>query len=141
MRKTVNVLLVEDNEVDVEAVRRGFQRQRIANPIVVAQDGVVGLAMLRGGEVKRPYIILLDINMPRMNGIEFLRELRNDESLNDSVVFVLTTSDADEDKFAAYGLNVAGYILKSEVGEEFVNLTSMLDNYWRVVELPSSREL
>ncbi|MEM9488664.1 MAG: response regulator, partial [Myxococcota bacterium] len=78
----VTVLLVEDNEVDVEAVRRAFRKLRIANPIQVARDGLEALDRLRGqGEyetVPRPYLILLDLNLPRMSGIEFLRELRRD---------------------------------------------------------------
>lgn len=138
--KGVHVLLVEDNEVDREAVRRAFERHRIANPIHNAMDGIEALERLRGvnGKPKlpRPYLILLDINMPRMTGIELLSELRADPELRDSIVFVLTTSKRDEDKMAAYGANVAGYILKSDVGAGFVGLVSLLDHYWRVVEFP-----
>lgn len=138
--KTVHVLLVEDNAVDREAVRRAFDRHRIANPVHDAVDGVEALAILRGTNGKqrlpRPYLVLLDINMPRMSGIELLRELRADLELHDSIVFVLTTSRSDEDKMAAYDANVAGYILKSDVGAGFVDLVSLLDHYWRVVEFP-----
>ena len=139
---TVNVLLVEDNEVDREAVRRAFARHRIANPIHTAIDGVEALDLLRGTNGKerlpRPYLVLLDINMPRMSGIELLRELRADPDLHDSIVFVLTTSKSDEDKVAAYGANVAGYIIKSDVGAGFVGLVSLLDHYWKIVEFPPS---
>ncbi len=138
--KTVHVLLVEDNDVDREAVRRAFARHRIANPVHDAVDGVEALALLRGTDGKpklpRPFLILLDINMPRMSGIELLRELRADPELRDSIVFVLTTSKSDEDKMAAYDANVAGYILKSDVGAGFVGLVSLLDHYWRIVEFP-----
>ena len=140
--RTVSVLLVEDNEVDREAVRRAFLRHRIANPIHVAIDGVEALDLLRGTNGKerlpRPYLILLDINMPRMSGIELLRELRADPDLHDSIVFVLTTSKSDEDKIAAYGANIAGYIIKSDVGAGFVGLVGLLDHYWKIVEFPPS---
>lgn len=140
--RTVNVLLVEDNEVDREAVRRAFARHRIANPIIDAIDGIEALDILRGTNGKerlaRPILILLDINMPRMSGIELLRELRADPDLHDSVVFVLTTSKSDEDKVAAYDANVAGYIIKSDVGAGFVDLINLLDCYWKIVEFPPS---
>lgn len=141
--KSVNVLLVEDNAIDREAVRRAFRKHRIANPIIDAVDGVAALEILRGTgdrpSLQRPYIILLDINMPRMNGIEFLEELRGDAELRDSVVFVLTTSKSDQDKMAAYDRHVAGYVVKSEVGAGFIELVGLLDHYWRVVELPEER--
>jgi CheY-like chemotaxis protein len=137
---TVTVLLVEDNPIDCEAVRRGFAKQRIANPIVEAGDGYAALALLRGTarpRIQRPYILLVDLNMPRMNGIEFITELRADPELRDSVVFVLTTSRSDEDRVASYNLNVAGYVVKTDVGPGFIRLVEMLDHYWRIVELPT----
>lgn len=141
---TVTVLLVEDDEVDVEAIERAFKRARIANPIVHVTDGIEALSALRGElatkPVRRPYLILLDLNMPRMNGIEFLQELRNDDKLQDSVVFVLTTSDADRDKVAAYAQQVAGYMVKSKAGEDFMQMIGLLDHYWRVVEFPPPKD-
>lgn len=138
--KTVHVLLVEDNEVDREAVRRAFAQHRIANPVVDAVDGIEALEILRGTNGKarlpRPFLILLDINMPRMSGIELLRELRSDPELHDSIAFVLTTSKSDEDKVAAYQANVAGYVAKSEVGAGFVRLVTLLDHFWKIVEFP-----
>lgn len=137
--RTVNILLVDDNEVDVEAVLRGFARHRIANPVTVAQDGLDALAALRGigrPPVPRPNLVLLDLAMPRMNGVEFLAALRADPDLKDTLVFVLTTSAADEDKVASYDYNVAGYIVKQDAGEGFVRLVTMLDHYWRIVEFP-----
>ncbi|NJK31382.1 MAG: response regulator [Deltaproteobacteria bacterium] len=136
----VHILLVEDEDVDVMAVRRAFRSRRIANEMTVARDGVAALELLRGSEAKpplpRPLIILLDLNMPRMNGIEFLAELRGDAELKDSIVFILTTSKADEDKAAAYDKHIAGYIVKSDVGGGFLALIEMLDSYWRIVEFP-----
>lgn len=141
--KTVNVLLVEDNEVDVEAVHRAFRKHKIANPVHIARDGVEALEILRGegGEavLDRPYLILLDLNLPRMNGIDFLRELRRDARLKDSIVFVLTTSQNQDDQSASYSFNVAGYIVKGNIGRDFIGLVDMLDSYWRVVEFPPPR--
>ena len=135
----VHLLLIEDDEVDAEAVQRGFRKQRISNPFTIVGNGVEALAKLRetgAGRLPKPYMILLDINMPKMNGLEFLKELRADPELRRSVVFVLTTSNRDEDKVAAYDAHVAGYLLKSRAGEDFVNLINMLDAYWRIVEFP-----
>ena len=135
----VHILLVEDDVVDRMSVERAFERLKIANPIHVANDGVEALEKLRGTKgtaIPRPFIVLLDWNLPRMPGIEFLREIRSDPELKDSVVFVLTTSKAEEDKAAAYDLNVARYIVKEHVGEQFLSVVTMLGHYWRIVELP-----
>ena len=138
--KTVHVLLVDDDDVDVMAVQRAFRKHKIANPVSVARDGIEALAMLRGTDgytrLPRPFIVLLDINMPRMNGLQFLGELRKDEEIQDAVVFILTTSKHDEDRAAAYKQHVAGYIVKTDVGSGFLELVDMLDSYWRIVELP-----
>ena len=142
---TVTVLLVEDDEIDAEAIKRAFKKARIANPIINASDGIEALQMLRGeGEHEKlppPYIILLDLNMPRMNGIEFLDELRQDPELDASIVFVLTTSDDDRDMLAAYQKHVAGYMIKSKAGEDFIQLIGLLDHYWRVIEMPPQKEM
>lgn len=134
--KQVSILIVDDDEVDVESFRRTFKKLKIANPIYRARDGVEALEMLRSNNIPGPYIILLDINMPRMNGLEFLQQLRNDLELTSSVVFILTTSVAEEDIFAAYRLHVAGYIPKQEMDSQFMAVVGFLDHYWRVVELP-----
>ncbi len=133
--QTVTILLVEDDDIDVEAVIRGFKKNKIANPFTVAKDGIEALDILRDG-IKQPYLILLDLNMPRMNGIEFLKALRKDPLLKTSIVFVLTTSDAEKDRWAAYEQNIAGYLLKSQAGKDFVHVINMLDHYWRYVEFP-----
>jgi len=138
--KEVTILLVDDDDVDVMGVERAFKKLKILNPIVRAHDGIEGLALLRDPiAVKRPYLILLDLNMPRMNGLEMLAELRKDQVLSSAVVFVLTTSKADEDIVEAYQQHVAGYIIKSQVGDGFLRVVEMLDRYWRVVELPIER--
>ena len=140
-KSVVSVLLVDDDDLDVTAVKRAFRKAKVANPLYVAHDGVEALGMLRGEadfeQVPRPLIIILDLNMPRMDGHEFLTELRKDPEHCDSVVFVLTTSQADEDRAASYDKNVAGFIVKSDVGEGFLKVTTLLDSYWRVVLLPT----
>lgn len=140
MSPTVNLLLVEDDEVDVQGLKRAFAKSRIANPITVARDGIEALEMLRGEngheKLSKPHLILLDLNMPRMNGIEFLEAIRADEELKGSVVFMITTSKADEDKARAYGHNVAGYIVKQDPANTFMEAVSLLEHYWRIVEFP-----
>lgn len=140
---TINVLLVEDTELEVEAVRRAFATMRIVNPLFVAGDGLEALAMLRGeaGNTAIPYprVILLDLNLPRMNGLEFLDELRNDPKLRDSVVFMLTTSSDDRDKAAAYKRHIAGYVVKPTDGD-YDDLRKIFENYWKCVELPPDKD-
>jgi CheY-like chemotaxis protein len=132
--KTVTILLVEDDEVDVQALRRAFENLKIVNPMVVVCDGVEALEMLPG--LPRPYLVITDVNMPRMNGIELLRKLRDSKEFRDSIVFVLTTSNDEQDKIDAYNLNVAGYMLKSEMGTSFNRAIALIENYWKVVEFP-----
>ena len=137
--ETVTILLVEDDDVDTEAVERAFRKARIANPIVRAKDGGEALRLLRGSErpgLKRPYLVLLDLKMPGMGGFRFLDELRHDANLRKTVVFVLTTSSDEQDMNRAYEKYVAGYVVKARAGQDFVDLIGMLDHYWRVVELP-----
>lgn len=138
--KTVTFLLVEDDAIDVKVIKKGFKTLKLANPVRTARDGIEALDILRGTNgqecIVSPYLILLDINMPRMNGIEFLQEIRADEKLRASIVFMLTTSASDEDVIKAYNHNVAGYILKSKVMDSFTRALEMLDHYWKVVEFP-----
>jgi CheY-like chemotaxis protein len=135
--KVLNILLVEDDQVDVMNVRRAFQKNRITNPLFIAGDGIEALEMLHSGRVPLfRRIILLDLNMPRMSGIEFLRELRKDPSLMHTPVVILTTSNDDRDKIEAYNLNVAGYLLKPVTFVNFVEVMATLHKYWTLVELP-----
>ena len=117
MENAVTLLIVEDDEIDLMGIKRALKELRIKNPTIRAKDGVEALEILRGEngheKLQKPYIILLDLNMPRMDGVQFLQAIRDDEALKKSVVFVLTTSDTDEDITSAYTHNVAGYIVKS----------------------------
>ena len=139
---TVRLLHVEDDDICLMGLNRAFKAAKITNPVSFAHDGIEALDMLRGTNgrprLPRPILILLDLNMPRMDGIEFLKELRKDDELKKSVVFIMTTSDADEDKIKAYNLGVAGYILKSNPANAFLEATALLDTYWRVVEFPAA---
>jgi CheY-like chemotaxis protein len=135
--KMLNILLVEDDEVDVMNVRRAFKKNNICNPLWVAGNGLDALEMLRSGDMPRDRrLVLLDLNMPRMNGIEFLRELRADPELRVVPVVVLTTSDDERDRVEAYHLNVAGYILKPVTLMNFVEAMATLNKYWSLVEMP-----
>ncbi len=134
--REVNILVVEDDEIDVKALLRAFKKLKIANPVTVAKDGIEGWEAIQS--LARPYLLILDINMPRMNGIEFLEKIRASEKFHNSIVFILTTSTDDQDKFEAYNLNVAGYMLKSDMGASFIRAIEMVERYWKVVEFPEA---
>lgn len=136
----MNLLLVDDDDVATEAVLRSLTQCGLRPIVVTAEDGLEALHVLRGTHagkhIDKPYLVLLDLNMPRMNGFEFLENLRADDRLRDTVVFVLTTSDADTDRTRAYHENIAGYMVKSCVGPQFRHLVSLLDVYQQTVRLP-----
>jgi len=135
--RLLNILLVEDDIVDVMNVKRAFQQSHIVNPLFIASDDIEALSMLRAGQVPTDRrLVLLDLNMPRMNGIELLRELRSDPALQATPVVVLTTSDDDRDKIDAYNLHVAGYLLKPVTFGSFCELMVTMNKYWMLVELP-----
>src|SRR3989338_387781 len=136
---SITVLVVDDDIGDVKAVKRAFAKNKRIDAIHYAVDGIEALQLLRGQNTKEklipPYILLVDINMPRMNGIELIKELRKDKELHRTIVFMLTTSKREEDKIASYDLNVAGYIVKEKAGEDFLNLTALIHYYELIVEL------
>ena len=134
--RLMHILLVEDDEVDILNLKRAFKKNTITNPLHIAHNGYEALDMLRGPNAldPRPKMVLLDINMPKMNGIEFLQEIRKDEQLRSLPVFVLTTSNQDRDKLNAYTLNVAGYILKPVDFKDFLDAVSTLNAYWQLIE-------
>ena len=133
----LNILLVEDDELDVMNVQRALETNGLNSPVTIAENGADALNKLRSGEVSRDrLLILLDVNMPRMNGIEFLRALRADPNLQSLVVVVLTTSDDERDKVEAHRLNVAGYILKPVTFKSFVECMKKIRQYWSLVEFP-----
>lgn len=142
--KVIHIMLVEDDEIDVMNVKRAFKKNNVMNPLHLAENGFVALQKLRqmkeDGSVL-PKIILLDLNMPLMGGIEFLNHLRADDALCDISVFVMTTSNEEYDKVQAYKLNVAGYILKPLSIEQFINAVSTLKSYWTLCEYPENSHL
>jgi CheY-like chemotaxis protein len=131
---------VDDDDVVVMGLQRALAKMNANNPVFVASDGLEALALLRGdasnAPLESPYLILLDLNMPRMNGFEFLDEIRGDPALRRAIVFVLTTSGSDTDKQKAYDRNVAGYIVKSDSARTFDDTLDLLDRYQKIVDLP-----
>lgn len=136
MKGSSPILLVEDDKVDAMAVKRAVKDLKIANPLRIAGDGEQALEYLRDPSADRPCLILLDINMPRMNGIEFLRVAKADPELKLIPVVVLTTSKEDQDKFDSFELGVAGYMIKPADYLKFVELVRALDCYWTISESP-----
>lgn len=137
MRGRKPILLVEDDRVDAMTVKRALGDLKITNPLDITTNGEEALAFLRDPEKEMPCIILLDLNMPKMNGIEFLQIVKNDENLKRIPVVVLTTSREEEDKIASFNLSVAGYIMKPADYMQFVETVRAIDYYWTISELPS----
>jgi len=142
MKRDIPVLLVEDDDVDVENVVRAFEENRITNPLHVAGNGEEALDFLRHegayadlDEAPRPGIILLDISMPIMDGIEFLKVVKQDDDFKRIPVIVLTTSQEERDRVESFKLSVAGYIVKPVEFEDFVKTVQVIDVYWTMSEL------
>ncbi len=136
-----NILLVEDDKVDVMNVQRSFEKANITNPLFVANNGLEALEILRNEStlVQMPpsrRLVLLDLNMPKMGGIEFLEVLRADSKLRATTVIVLTTSDQERDRIEAFNFNIAGYILKPVTFANFAEVMVALNRYWTLCEIP-----
>jgi CheY-like chemotaxis protein len=136
----VTILLVEDDAIDAATVVRGLADAKIVNPLVRARDGIEALEMLLGtncrAKLQPPYLLLVDIRMPRLDGLGLIREIRRNPMLQRTLIFVLTTSDSDRDRIAAYDDHVAGYIVKSQTKNQFLQLARMLEYYLLIVEAP-----
>tara|TARA_B110000091_G_C13796017_1_gene467863 strand:- start:628 stop:1056 length:429 start_codon:yes stop_codon:yes gene_type:complete len=137
-RNKVTLFLIEDDDIDAMSITREFKRRKILNPIIRAKDGVEAFELLSSGKISRPFIILLDLQMPRMNGLEFLTKLRANSDYKNSVVFILSTSQDENDIFNSYKSNVAGYFIKDEVDDAFISIVDVFDSYRNVVHLPLS---
>ena len=137
MRTNKPILLVEDDEVDVLTVRRALKDLNVSNPLEVAANGEEALARLGNGKGQRPAIILLDLNMPRMSGLEFLRQARADGIATGIPIVVLTTSRQDQDVVEGFNYNVAGYMIKPVDYTKFVEVMQAIDLYWSLSELPA----
>jgi len=139
MSDKLNVLLIDDDDVACESVVRSFKKYDLKMNLVMAHDGLEGLDILRGTHptktIHKPLVILLDLNMPRMNGFEFLEVMRSEVDIANNVVFVLTTSADDTDKARAYEQYIAGYMVKAAVGPQFSKLVNLLLEYSSAVSL------
>ena len=136
MRSRKPILLVEDDRVDVMTVRRALKEIKVTNRLDVAGNGEEALAHLRDPHNESPCVILLDLNMPRMNGIEFLRVAKQDEALKKIPVVVLTTSRDEQDRLDSFDLGVAGYMIKPVDYAQFVEVIKTIDLYWTLSEFP-----
>ena len=132
------ILLVEDDKVDAMTVKRALKEIHVTNPLDIVGNGEEGLAYLRDSDKKFPCIILLDLNMPKMNGIEFLQISKGDDNLKRLPIVVLTTSTEEQDKVASFNLNVAGYMLKPVDYQQFVEVVRTIHLYWTLSELPNN---
>lgn len=136
MRSKKPILLVEDDEVDVLTVRRALRDLEVENELRVAHNGEEALGILKDTNEAQPCIILLDLNMPRMNGLEFLRHARDENCARGIPIVVLTTSRQDRDIVDGFDLNVAGYMVKPVDYRKFVEVIHAIDLYWTLSELP-----
>ena len=136
MKSSKPILLVEDDNVDAMTVRRAMKDLNVPNGIIHQLDGEDALEYLRSSDNKRPCVILLDLNMPRMNGIDFLKIIKNDDELKKIPVIVMTTSKDERDKMESFEFSVAGYIIKSTDYKKFVEALKILNLYWTRSELP-----
>ncbi|MBW1858838.1 MAG: response regulator [Deltaproteobacteria bacterium] len=137
------VLMAEDNEHDIVATKRAWKKHYIANPLYIVTDGEECLDFLRKkgkysepGAAPRPGILLLDINMPKMDGLAVLTEIRKDEDLRRLPVIILTTSKAEEDRLKGYDLGVNAYVVKPVGFENFSEAVRTISLFWQLVELP-----
>lgn len=136
MVKVKRIMLIEDDDIDVMTVKRALKELKVENPLIVASNGEEALQMLKD-EQNRPFIIILDLNMPRMNGLEFLKIIKSDENFKMIPTVILTTSKEEQDVFESYKLGVAGYILKPVDYSKFVDALRTLNLYWNLCKLPN----
>ena len=130
------ILLVEDDQVDIMTILRALKEIHVCNPVVSMENGEAALEWLSRSDCELPCIILLDLNMPIMNGIEFLRLAKQNERLRRIPVVVLTTSEEQEDKVRSFDLGVAGYMAKPVDYRRFVEIVRSIDMYWTLSEMP-----
>ena len=136
MNEKISILLVEDDHVDIMTIKRAFKDLKITNPVNVCENGLEALDFLRYPQKQFPGVILLDLNMPKMNGIEFLQEIKDDEQFKSIPVVVLTTSKEEQDKVESFKLGVAGYMIKPVDYLQFVEIIRTIHLYWTLSEIP-----
>ena len=140
MRNLKPILLVEDDDVDVMTVKRALKDSKITNKLVSISDGEEAIDYLRTKSNLKPCVILLDLNMPKMNGIEFLKIAKTDEELKSIPVVVLTTSSSEQDIVESFAFGAAGYMVKSVDYGKFMEIIKAIDGYWTLSELPPDGE-
>ena len=140
MRNSKPILLIEDDSVDVMTVKRALKDLSIANTLVHSVNGEEALEYLRNDGNNEPGIILLDLNMPKMNGIEFLEVVKADKTLKKIPVVVLTTSKNERDILETFELSAAGYIVKPADYKKFVETISVINRYWALSEIPDGKQ-
>jgi CheY-like chemotaxis protein len=136
MRSSNPILLVEDDDVDVMTVKRALKDLNIKNQLVNTANGEEALEYLKNKDNKKPCIILLDLNMPKMNGIEFLKIVKADDTMKKIPAIVLTTSSQQQDIIESFKLSVAGYIVKSVDYTEYIEAINTINLYWTLSKLP-----
>ena len=136
MRSNKPILLVEDDKIDAMTVVRALKEIKVTNEVVNCRNGEEALEYLRKDNNQAPCIILLDLNMPRMNGIEFLKIAREESLLTKTPVVILTTSKEDQDRLESFKLNAAGYIVKPVDYHQLVEVIKTINLYWTISELP-----
>ena len=136
MRNLKPILLVEDDRVDTMTTQRAFKELEIPNQLTITGNGEEALEYLKDENTEKPCLVLLDLNMPRMNGIEFLEIIKRDDNLKKIPVIVLTTSNEEKDKIESFSLGVAGYMVKPIDYQQFVEVIKTIDIYWTTSELP-----
>lgn len=134
MKADQTILLIEDDDIDAMTVRRAMRELNAPNPLERVTDGEAGLIYLRDASKPRPGLILLDLNMPRMNGIEFLKHMKGDPTISPIPVVVLTTSKDEADRFNTFSNNVAGYMVKPVDYDQFVDVMRKIRDYWMTSE-------
>lgn len=134
--KTKPVLVVEDDQVDLMTIERALRAIECANPVVHVENGEDALRYLHDAGQQMPCLILLDINMPIMNGLEFLQQVKQDPQLRSFPIVMLTTSEEQEDILNSFNLGAAGYMAKQMDYREFVEVMRSMDRYWSFSELP-----
>lgn len=135
---SITILLIEDDDIDAIGIKRSFVKVGLKNEIVRAKNGKEALSLLKMGGVGYPFIILLDLNMPMMDGLEFLTYLREYEKFKQSIVYVLTTSKSEQDIALSFDKNVAGYFIKNEVGAGYDSIVEFLEAYMKIAHFPKS---
>jgi CheY-like chemotaxis protein len=140
MRSSRPILLVEDDSVDVMTVRRALKDINVTNQLVPMGDGEAALDYLRSHEGPKPCVILLDLNMPKMTGTEFLKVIKTDDALRMIPVVVFTTSNTEEDVAKSFELGAAGYMVKSVDYNKFIETIKTIDLYWTLSKLPPNGE-